>query len=367
MKKKYYWIVVVVAIVLIAGCTQTISNVSTTSFCEESFPSTYDINADKITLQRTDCYGLCSVYSLSIFGNGTVVYNGQKNIAVQGIKISQISQDKINELINEFKKVDYFCFQNSYTQPITDLQTTITSITIDGKTKIVSNYAGESDKLRELENKIDEIAICEVSGTEYKCASFKTVMIDNCIRWENYNCSTKADANLSQVEWYIENLCKLQNQYHNSDLDCSNLKKACNQIVGNQTPINCEEELSNNVDVHTNEMWRCDAQTCKIWSISSDIECSNNPIWWGVDIYKDNNFMRKCEASIAYGWGCNWYLKGKIDNSAEQSFTEGEQIKVFYWCKNISSVYEPQNNPSVEVKYINYTVNLTRNDTSPYK
>jgi len=76
---------------------------------------------------------------------------------------------------------------------------------------------------------------CEVARPGYKCASLKDVMTENCVYWGEYDCNTEADVSLPQIEWYIENLCNLQNQYHNSGLDCSNLKSACNQIVGNQT------------------------------------------------------------------------------------------------------------------------------------
>ena len=76
---------------------------------------------------------------------------------------------------------------------------------------------------------------CEVARPEYKCASVKDVMIENCVYWGRYDCDTEAYVSLPQVEWYIENLCGLQNQYHNTGLDCSNLKSACNEIVGNQT------------------------------------------------------------------------------------------------------------------------------------
>jgi hypothetical protein len=76
---------------------------------------------------------------------------------------------------------------------------------------------------------------CEVSRPAYKCATFKDVMIENCNYWGNYSCNTKADVSLTQIEWYIDNLCNLQNQYHSSGLGCSNLKKACNQITGKQT------------------------------------------------------------------------------------------------------------------------------------
>jgi len=76
---------------------------------------------------------------------------------------------------------------------------------------------------------------CEVARPEYKCASFKDVMIENCVYWGEYSCNTASDISLTQIEWYIENMCKLQNQYHGSGLDCSSLNQACNQIVGNQT------------------------------------------------------------------------------------------------------------------------------------
>lgn len=76
---------------------------------------------------------------------------------------------------------------------------------------------------------------CEVARPNYKCASLKDVMIENCNYWGTYECNTSADVSLTQVEWYIGNLCNLQNQYHNTGLDCYNLKLACNAITGSQT------------------------------------------------------------------------------------------------------------------------------------
>jgi len=76
---------------------------------------------------------------------------------------------------------------------------------------------------------------CEVARPDYKCASLKDVMIENCNYWGKYECDTNADVSLPQIEWYILNLCKLQNQYHGTGLDCSDLKSACNKITGSQT------------------------------------------------------------------------------------------------------------------------------------
>lgn len=75
---------------------------------------------------------------------------------------------------------------------------------------------------------------CEVARPGYKCESFENVMIENCVYWGTYDCDTSADVSLTQVEWYLDNLCDLQNKYHNTGLECSNLRKACNTIVGNQ-------------------------------------------------------------------------------------------------------------------------------------
>jgi hypothetical protein len=73
---------------------------------------------------------------------------------------------------------------------------------------------------------------CEVARADYKCATFSDVMIENCADWGNYSCNTSVDPSLTQVEWYIQNLCALQNKYHGAGLDCTNLKSACNKISG---------------------------------------------------------------------------------------------------------------------------------------
>jgi hypothetical protein len=71
---------------------------------------------------------------------------------------------------------------------------------------------------------------CEIARPNNKCATIKDVMVENCAYWGNYSCNTASDVSLTQVEWYIDNLCKLQNQYHSEGLNCSRLKSACNQI-----------------------------------------------------------------------------------------------------------------------------------------
>ncbi|HEY93685.1 MAG TPA: hypothetical protein G4O15_01945 [Dehalococcoidia bacterium] len=120
-----------------------------------------DLNSVIITLERTACYGFCPIYSLTIHGNGTVIYEGQDFVETTGRVETVISKEKVKQLISEFEKTDYDSLKDSYTErTITDAPSVITSITRNGKTKTIEHYQGDfnaPEKLTELEDKIDEI------------------------------------------------------------------------------------------------------------------------------------------------------------------------------------------------------------------
>lgn len=115
-----------------------------------------------ITLERTECYGPCPVYRLTINGDGSVVYEGRDFVKATGRQTTTISQDRVRQLVSEFEKADFFSLSDSYEQiMVTDNPSAITSITTDGKSKTVRHYHGDTtapEILTELENKIDETA-----------------------------------------------------------------------------------------------------------------------------------------------------------------------------------------------------------------
>ena len=114
-----------------------------------------------ITLERTACHGTCPVYALTIYGSGTVIYEGIEYVKTTGEKEGSISEEQVRQLISEFEKIGYFSLSDSYEErTITDAPSAITSITIDGKTKSIKHYHGDfsaPELLTELENRIDEI------------------------------------------------------------------------------------------------------------------------------------------------------------------------------------------------------------------
>lgn len=123
-------------------------------------PSINEINNITIRLQRNMCLGTCPVYSLEIFGNGTVVYNGERFVNVTGQQISNIPQEKVRKLVEEFYKINYYSFKDAYNEIVkTDQPTVSTSINMSGIYKSVFDNHGATapEGLRLLENKIDEI------------------------------------------------------------------------------------------------------------------------------------------------------------------------------------------------------------------
>jgi hypothetical protein len=114
-----------------------------------------------ITMERTPCFGTCPSYSLTIYGNGTVRYEGFMFVAVTGVRTDQIAEEKIQELVQEFYRIGYFSLQDRYEDPSTDLPSTTTSIVVAGMKKSVYRYGFGPEKLIQLENKIDEIAETE--------------------------------------------------------------------------------------------------------------------------------------------------------------------------------------------------------------
>ncbi|MFC2032125.1 DUF6438 domain-containing protein [Chloroflexota bacterium] len=143
----------VIVILLLTGCAGKYTNWE---------PSYKDM---VITLERTPCYGFCPVYKLTIGGDGTVVYEGKDFVSIRNREETTISQGEIDQLVKEFKRIDYFSLNDEYTErTITDAPSVITSITLDGKTKTIEHYHGDfsaPEELTELEDKIDEIVNSE--------------------------------------------------------------------------------------------------------------------------------------------------------------------------------------------------------------
>ena len=149
--KKYILIFIAISLLLLPGAGCAV----------KAGASSNDLDDVVITLERQACFGFCPVYTLTIYGDGTVIYDGEEFVAVKDRVEATIAKEKIEQLVQEFEAIDYFSLDDKYVErTITDAQTVITSITIDSKTKAIEHYHGDftaPENLTALEDKIDEI------------------------------------------------------------------------------------------------------------------------------------------------------------------------------------------------------------------
>ena len=128
-----------------------------------------------ISLERTECSGGCPVYSVTIFEDGTVIYEGKKHVENIGTYQYSILKKDVDRLIDKFRETNFFAMKERYERDVIDHSTTITKFMSDSYKKTVSNYADAGPKrLHDLEQTIDNIARVNTMNT-HKVPSRDTV------------------------------------------------------------------------------------------------------------------------------------------------------------------------------------------------
>jgi len=129
------------------------------------FPQIHNWNSIKIVLSRTGCFGACPSYTVEVHGDGTVLYEGGSFVAITGPHRGSVSSEAVAQLVEAFRAADYFSLKDKYMWGATDLPTYTTSISIDGRTKEVVDYAGVEVGMPESVSKLEE-TIDRLSGVE---------------------------------------------------------------------------------------------------------------------------------------------------------------------------------------------------------
>jgi hypothetical protein len=111
-----------------------------------------------IKLERTACYGDCPVYSVTLDAQGNVRFIGTRFVRAMGEHTDRIPVSDIATVLATVRRIGFFDLRDSYRAPITDLPTTIVTVTADGRTKRVEDYFGAPRVLKELEYEIDRTA-----------------------------------------------------------------------------------------------------------------------------------------------------------------------------------------------------------------
>ncbi|HVV31661.1 MAG TPA: DUF6438 domain-containing protein [Vitreimonas sp.] len=130
--------------------------------CETTVAQPADPSPVSITLERTACFGACPVYTVSIDGDGAVSYTGRRFVGVTGEQHGQVSRADVQTLLQAFDAAQFETLQDEYRAHITDQPSRIITLTRNGHTKRVVDYAGTRagmpEAVRALEDEIDRVA-----------------------------------------------------------------------------------------------------------------------------------------------------------------------------------------------------------------
>ena len=120
-----------------------------------------------IQLQRTQCYGSCPVYSITIDARGTVTYEGERFVRVVGRQTARVPRSSVADLLATAHRIQFFYLRDAYrgvempsgsVATASDLPTKIVTITANGRTKRVQDDLGAPDNLASFERQIDDAA-----------------------------------------------------------------------------------------------------------------------------------------------------------------------------------------------------------------
>lgn len=128
----------------------------------QDFPHINSLAGVVMALSRSGCFGTCPSYSIEIYGDGTTLYKGDSYVVLTGEHRDHLSLEQVSEILDAFRKADYFSLKDEYSYPVTDCPTYTTSFQVDQVSKSVTDYVGDEagmpQSVSDLEETIDRVA-----------------------------------------------------------------------------------------------------------------------------------------------------------------------------------------------------------------
>jgi hypothetical protein len=98
-------------------------------------------------------------------GTGEVTFKGEGFVTFAGDHSTRVSPQVIECLLQDFRMADFWSLDPEYVANVTDLPTFKVSLTVGGKTKVLTDYAGQSVGMPPAVTALEE-AIDQAAGTD---------------------------------------------------------------------------------------------------------------------------------------------------------------------------------------------------------
>jgi len=122
------------------------------------FPSSPELRStSKIQLVRHGCLGGCPQYSVTVYGNGNVIYEGREEVRVKGRAKAKLPTKAVDDLMLKINKINFFGYQpRPGTGCVTDGPTANVTVSEPGRQRTIEDECIEGKEIEELETEIDK-------------------------------------------------------------------------------------------------------------------------------------------------------------------------------------------------------------------
>ncbi len=111
-----------------------------------------------ISMEKEGCFGSCPIYSIKIYSNGYSEFLGKEHTYKIGSHSLTLSNDRLKELKSEFKKANFFSFDDYYESNIPDLPTVMIYYKEKDKSKKIVGKRERPSEVHKLQFLIEQIA-----------------------------------------------------------------------------------------------------------------------------------------------------------------------------------------------------------------
>ena len=81
-----------------------------------------------LTFERTPCYGSCPAYSMEVYADGRVAYEGRHSVPMMGKRDLKLPAGTVAEMLRQAQQAHFETFEKAYLSGATDMSSTIVAI-----------------------------------------------------------------------------------------------------------------------------------------------------------------------------------------------------------------------------------------------
>lgn len=151
--------ILVVTLLVLAGCKstpETTADPKPTADASASPVTTAEV-LPLVQLKRGACFGRCPMYSVTVFTDGAVSFDGERFVETQGHATGKLDAAALGKLVKRLESSGFAEWKTSYeNRQVTDMATV--TLTFRGRT--IVHYIGDESApagLKQLEDDVDAL------------------------------------------------------------------------------------------------------------------------------------------------------------------------------------------------------------------